>query len=318
LYGIGVRLSYYLSFSAAVLATIFGLTDELSGTRRGMIIITTAALIDTIFSNIRGSFAILEWYIVGLETLGLAGPVFWPSFVKRKVKRKDGDEERKEGVEYDFDDSTKADAGLFGMFGTIEVINLCLAPWIYFSLHDQGYKKSCKVTTFFFASFDIGARGWTIYMRIQAIINIVGGIFWILVCGWLLYYAIRASWKQKESEEVEEGDEKASSTSQWLDRIGKAFVMIIFGAISAYFAERVIHDNSISMDDATLASGSQLIPFLVGLFNFVVIVGKCIITAHSSHSSKSISLLRDMYVVANNSNRGGNQVDFEEIFDPRI
>jgi len=71
LYGIGVRLSYCLSLTAAVLATSFGLFNKLSNIRRGIIIVTCAVLIDTIISSTKGSFSKLEWYISSLETVGL-------------------------------------------------------------------------------------------------------------------------------------------------------------------------------------------------------------------------------------------------------
>jgi len=289
LYGIGVRLSYYLSFAAAVLATLCGLTDELTGTRRGIIIVTTAVLIDTIISNTKGSFSILETYIMTLETIGLAGPCFWPSITKKAVKQSQSDEGEEEQqlrqlFPYELSKSTKADAGLFGMFFAIQVIVLCLTPWIYFTLQNQGYKDGCEVTTFFFASFNIYARGWTGFMKFSAVVNVFTSITLIPVCAWILIYAMRASWKHTEEEEDEEKEEADhnDSSSKWTLRIFKVAMMVVSGSISALFAERVIGDNDINMDDATLASGSQLIAFLVGFFNFVFILWKCIMTVHFS------------------------------------
>ena len=68
-----------------------------------------------------------------------------------------------------------------------------------------------------------------------------------------------------------------------------------------------------SVDGATLGSGSQLIAFLVGLFNFLMVGWKC---AMFSHPSKT-TLPQKHDLIANSSFRDENTIEFEEILHPR-
>jgi len=283
LYGIGVRLSYYLSFSAIVLATIFDLRDELSATRRGIIIITTAVLIDSIIGMTKGSFSILEWYIVTLETIGLAIPCFVPQenpFVSKAFS------EVLQHPEVVLDAIMKEDAVLFGLFYATMAVTLCSTPWIYFILHNQGYREGCSVTTFFFARFNIHAHGWMIFIKVAAIAGLFLAMSYLIISGWMLFNAFPAG--QGDNEPADESKNSPLSDEDWAAKLGTALgtalATIGLGIPSAYFAERVIRDNNIDMGGATLGSGSQLIAFLVGFFNVVAVLSKCI------RSSKTIFL----------------------------
>ena len=79
LYGIGVRRSFYLQFGAGLVAMLGGpqLSEELKNVRRGIIIVSSAVLIKKIVGTVRRRFAVLQWYIVKLLTIGLAVPCFF-------------------------------------------------------------------------------------------------------------------------------------------------------------------------------------------------------------------------------------------------
>ena len=309
LYGIGVRLSYYLSFSAAVLASSCGLFDELSNIRRGIIIITSAVLIETIISSTKGSFSILEWYIVSLETVGLAWPCFWPSVTGKEQSTGGGsaaDDDR------ELWESTKADAILYGLFSVIQGVNQCLAPYIYFTRLNQGYQEGCSVTTFFFARFNIYAPPWIVFTKFSAIAGILGALSYFVYCGSVLFHAFLAFLARREKSEPEEEDDNSSSKEwAWTGGIGIAVLMIAYGIPSAYFAERVIRDNKINMNGASLGSSSQLIAFLVGLFNLVAVLSKCIWKCILSlHSGETIHLSKHD-LAADNSIRDEIEIEIE-------
>lgn len=73
LYGIGVRISYYVQWGAGVLALALGASKQITTVRRGINILTTAVLINAVRSMFEGSFAVFEFQIV--VSLVLALPI---------------------------------------------------------------------------------------------------------------------------------------------------------------------------------------------------------------------------------------------------
>ncbi|CCT76252.1 uncharacterized protein FFB20_11934 [Fusarium fujikuroi] len=64
LYGLGVRLSFYISWAAGLLASALGTIEALKSPRFNSNVLLFTLLIVLIHSVHRGSFAALEWYIV--------------------------------------------------------------------------------------------------------------------------------------------------------------------------------------------------------------------------------------------------------------
>jgi hypothetical protein len=63
-YGIGVRISYYLAYFAGVAALLANHKTALRDCRRGVNIISVAVLVSVIRNTIQGSFALSEWNVV--------------------------------------------------------------------------------------------------------------------------------------------------------------------------------------------------------------------------------------------------------------
>ncbi|EXL64652.1 hypothetical protein FOPG_19093 [Fusarium oxysporum f. sp. conglutinans race 2 54008] len=64
LYGLGVRLSFYISWAAGLLASALGTIEALKSPRLNSNVLLLTLLIVLIHGMHRGSFAVLEWYIV--------------------------------------------------------------------------------------------------------------------------------------------------------------------------------------------------------------------------------------------------------------
>src|SRR5271155_2495015 len=64
IYGIGVRISYYLAFWAGFIAMLANHKSAVRDCRKGVNIISFAVCIIVIRNTVQGSFALLEWYIV--------------------------------------------------------------------------------------------------------------------------------------------------------------------------------------------------------------------------------------------------------------
>ncbi|KAK3985870.1 hypothetical protein QBC44DRAFT_373736 [Cladorrhinum sp. PSN332] len=64
LYGLGVRIAFYISFGTCLIAILFGLFDELKSPRLSFNVLLATLLIILVRNVHQGSFAIFEWYIV--------------------------------------------------------------------------------------------------------------------------------------------------------------------------------------------------------------------------------------------------------------
>ena len=64
IYGIGVRISYYIAFWSGIIAMIFSHSSAIRDCRKGLNIISSAVFVTVIRNTLQGSFAVFEWYIV--------------------------------------------------------------------------------------------------------------------------------------------------------------------------------------------------------------------------------------------------------------
>ncbi|KAK1759058.1 hypothetical protein QBC47DRAFT_436550 [Echria macrotheca] len=77
LYGLGVRIAFYVSFGTCLIAIVFGLYDELKTPRLSFNILLATLLIILARNVQQGSFAIFEWYLVtGLAIVSGSASLF--------------------------------------------------------------------------------------------------------------------------------------------------------------------------------------------------------------------------------------------------
>ncbi|KAL5603455.1 hypothetical protein FOVSG1_006205 [Fusarium oxysporum f. sp. vasinfectum] len=79
LFGLGVRVSFYISWATSLLGLFLSTVQEMKSTRLSFNVLFLALLIILINNTSRGSFALLEWYIVtGLAWLCAATLIVQP------------------------------------------------------------------------------------------------------------------------------------------------------------------------------------------------------------------------------------------------
>lgn len=85
LYGAGVRASFYISWVAGLIGSLLGAVQEMKSLRLSFNILLLALLIILLHDTCRGSFALLEWYIVtglaGMPLAALLGQLIQAFFV---------------------------------------------------------------------------------------------------------------------------------------------------------------------------------------------------------------------------------------------
>lgn len=214
LYGFGVRLSYYLQFGAGLIGLACGLDKELESLRRGFNIITFTILVYLFISANRGSFALLEWYIVSLLILLLPGVVLpFPYTYTWEIIQKTGegnqlpegagtanqqastvgDEEAKPTsedspanepptLELKRQINTKPflqDPIGVGFLYAVYSVYAFSQPWLYFTVVDAGHKQGCIARVLaFFVSVDLYNKHWLRFFKASGLtLTIVAPVF---------------------------------------------------------------------------------------------------------------------------------------------
>lgn len=313
LYGIGVRISFYLQWFTGVLAVICGLDDELHNIRRGIVIVSLVVFINTLISTVQGSFAILEWNIIPLLTTGIGLGCFCPGVVRFKNKDKPGH------VDWEYDTPTKRAGVLFGLMLLLNTVVVGLQPWLFFKGLYQGYKPGCSVKTFVYAPFDIYDSHWIMFCKIMSIFGCILGLFWLLTGINLVLKGLSWQWCNDDEEDNKkpEGDKSSSNCV--------AKVLVVFsGASSIAFAEEIIRVNRLDLSYSSVLSTTQFIPLLIGVFNATAVLWGCVTKLHGEiviicawQFADRASMLTDCLGKRRATSKGANSSgsDYESISD---
>lgn len=250
LYSVGIRLSFYFSWVSGWIIMLFSLGEELKIIRRASNAVAIAVLIDLLISTSHGSFAVLEWFIVY--------PLIFITFISTAPLS------MKMAI---------SDALSVGITFFILSILMLAQPALYFTLLHQGYKSGCPVYDFaFYVPIHVYNSKWVHFCQASAILSVFGGIGILLLAVPLIVVGVRATFLGDDaSEQDEHGNEdhvEHVKIPRWFPLVLKLFWGLTGASIIA-FVEKSIALNHIVMPDASLKSASQLIPFLIGLFNLV-------------------------------------------------
>lgn len=282
-YGIGVRISYYLTFFSGITALAFANKSATDDAKKGNAVIGFAVLIILIRNATQGSLAIFEFEILFTMMFLLTGVTFIPLAIL-------GD--------------YLTSAALFLVYGLYNM----LLPWIFFTLKDQGRKDGCELKAFLFAYFNFYNIHWVGFLKFTAVVGCISGCYITLFSLGVgireIYKAMFSSTEDDEEDGVgaegkgkgkekgkggegktEGGGEKTAGEGRGEgdddedDEIAYtvfACIALPVGIVSIVFTEKMISGNDIDLSDSTLISTSQLIPFIVGIIGFVSTVWTCV------------------------------------------
>lgn len=263
LYGVGVRVSYYLFFFATLVA-ILSQTLSSSPTRKtgpigrcaeAINILTFAILVVLIRNTHNGSFATLEWLLtyptilVTFISLCFALPV-WDN------------------------------AGILLCYGfTLCLLTAC-QPWLYWRRMYQGSKPECEVRYWFFGERNFFGQVWVTFFRVISILACIGGVVLLFLA---TFYALKKKIVRLEvllhlAEPKAPRYKPRGTRSDKMKRGFKLFgiaCLLFAGAITMRMTEMTIQLNQIDLSESPLDSTSQLIPFLTGLLSFLSTVYSC-------------------------------------------
>ena len=210
---------------------------------KGLMIIMFAILIALIRNAVIGSFAIFEWLIIFplIFTPGLYIIIFLHSY--------------ENGV-------------ICGCFGIIYSIYCFLQPWLYWTRTFQGLNPDCDPQYFIYVFIDLYNPSLIKFFRAMAIISC---IFGVAVAGVSVYFIFRCVFQSDEKlRELDDNHQNFYDSVLWKTARILASIMLLFSGVNIIvFTEKMLIGNDVDLSDANFESTSQLIPFLVGLFNFV-------------------------------------------------
>jgi hypothetical protein len=242
-YGIGVRISYYLTFFSGVIALAFANHAAANDAKKGNAVIGFAVLIILIRNAMQGSLAVFEFEILFTMMFLLMGVAFIPLAML-------GDR--------------LTSAALSIVYG----LYCAVLPWIFFTLKDQGRKDGCELRGFFFAYFNFFNVHWVGFLRFSAVISCIGGSTFI-IGGFIYGISKLRRTKGKEEEEEDEDEKEEEKEGTQIVCAVFAFLALPIGIASIIFTEKMISGNNIDLSDSKLISTSQLLPFIVGIIGFI-------------------------------------------------
>ncbi|KAI9751768.1 MAG: hypothetical protein M4579_005899 [Chaenotheca gracillima] len=242
-YGIGIRLGYYMQWAAVLFATWIA-PAQTKTARTASNIITVAVYANTFRGATHGGLIAAEWYIVFWMVFIL--PIGnWPS--STKLLR----------------NSTSSMAIMLLLWAMI----LLAEPWLYFKGLETGLKEGCQVKVFLFTPINIYSKGWWTFQKVMSCFGVLSAAIFLSGAITLLAWGVFGSWNEPDM-----GDDDAVDAEPAIAG-GLTFFQIGVGAFSIPFIELTIKANNITFPTANLTDSGQLIPFLVGLFTIMAVFG---------------------------------------------
>ncbi|KAK4446343.1 hypothetical protein QBC34DRAFT_331879 [Podospora aff. communis PSN243] len=263
LYGVGVRVSYYLFFFATLIAILSRTLSSSPARKTGPIgrcaeainILTFAILVVLIRNTREGSFAALEWF--------LTYPTILVTFISLCFALPIWD-----------------NAGILLCYGvTLCLLSVC-QPWLYWRRMYQGSKAECEVRYWFFGERNFFGQVWVTFFRVISILACIGGVVLFSLAA---AYAFRKKIVRLEvllhlAEPKAPRDKQRGTRSNNIRMgfklFGIAFLLFV-GAVTMRMTEMTIQLNEIDLSEAPLDSTSQMIPFLTGLLSFLSTLYAC-------------------------------------------
>ncbi|KAK0714494.1 hypothetical protein B0H67DRAFT_609602 [Lasiosphaeris hirsuta] len=253
IYGIGVRLSYYLAWCSLLLAAASRNPSAAYNATKGSTIISFAVLIAAIKNAMDGSLAVFEWNILYLiVTLPLTTQVLIA------------------GSRVD----TERDMAMlpFVFFGGV-------LPWLWFPLAEQGRRTDCELRGFVFVYYDFYHPSFVRFAKVWSILVTCGSILVLLqALNYILPKILPARLTQLPPFVSVTGilESRKRVLIAWRapdtdleQSIADTIVSLGCGTILIVFIENLLSGNQVQFLDSPIASTSQLIPFFVGIFTFV-------------------------------------------------
>ena len=243
-YGIGIRLSYYLQF-VALICSIWIDHNMATGIRYSTNILSIAIFINSIRSaSLDNSLMIVEWYIVQYLTTYL-----WMFNIPATRK------------------AFKSATGSICMFMVIWSATGVLTAWVYWKGTEFGAKEGCDAKLFLFKAFSAYAPQWITFSKVYSTFLGVCSIGPLVCAIWIPILKLK-TWDKVEVHVNEKAERRLNPWIQFM----MTMFLAVFGSVSIAWAEMTIVANQIEFPDVKLTDSGQFIPFLIGVFSLTAVL----------------------------------------------
>jgi hypothetical protein len=265
MYGLGIRLGYYLQWAAAILS-VYLAPDLVKTIYVSFATISIASLV-CVFENLRnGYFVALEFHIILLLTAFLSNSAFRWSPVAREV---DGFNMDSRWTILTGPRSGKVKQSFWGAWSFLKLssgVAFVCVPYMYWHGNYVGHKDGCKVhivVTIIAYTWtpDVFDPKWIIAVKVLGVIAALLGVVEIVTSLMLLFNAtlVRII-----------GVERGYSDT-W-DKLAYTFVQLATGGAIIGITEATVKMNRVDLSSGTLDSSGQLIPLLIGGLTLMLVI----------------------------------------------
>ncbi|KAB5559686.1 hypothetical protein GE09DRAFT_63901 [Coniochaeta sp. 2T2.1] len=255
LYGIGIRIGFYLAYLSGVSAVCFQNWAAVHDARKGVYTVNAAILVAMIRDTATqpANMAALEWYIL------LQIAVFVPT-----------------SLSFVISDEKPLTLALCCM---VDATYAVLQPWVYFTRLGQGWDADAgggcpSPKVYIFTEIDFHSPAFTVFLKVMSVVSCVGGLFLFLWAFALLIFCCMPAVRRRHPDwtatmmesmaEKKEGNYILSGRNAWTTG-----GLLFFGLTLIGLTEKTLAVNDISIPGTTVASTGQLIPLLVGILTTV-------------------------------------------------
>ncbi|KAB5546890.1 hypothetical protein GE09DRAFT_1060488 [Coniochaeta sp. 2T2.1] len=255
LYGIGIRIGFYLAYLSGLCAVCFQNWAAVRDARKGVYTVNAAILVAMIRDTATqpANMAAFEWYIL------LQIAVFVPTSLSFVIR-----------------DEKPLTLALCCM---VDATYAVLQPWVYFTRLGQGWDVDAgggcpSPKVYIFAQIDFYSPPFTVFLKVMSVVSCVGGVFLFLCAFALLLFCCVPAVRRRHPDwtgimmetmaEKKEGNFILSKRNAWTTG-----GLLFFGLTLIGLTEKTLAVNDISIPGTTVASTGQLIPLLVGILTTV-------------------------------------------------
>lgn len=241
-YGLGIRLNYYIQWVAVVFASWIA-PDQVQTAQFTSSIVTISVYTNTFHGVMYGSLIAAEWWIVYSMTFVLTLGYIPTSRT-----------------------SLQSSAYSLRFLGLLWYMIIFAECWVWFKGVDIAHKEGCVIKVFaIFFEVDVYNNRWRTFFKIQSVASCIVGI--IFLPGGL--FRIYTSLFAKKCNDTKDEDDKAVI---FLLKVGLTGFQLLFGAFAILQIEMTMRINNINVSATPLTSSGQLIPLVMGIFTLAATV----------------------------------------------
>ncbi|KAH8897665.1 hypothetical protein GQ53DRAFT_884401 [Thozetella sp. PMI_491] len=268
LYGPGVRVSYYLFLTSAILAVMTHKTGPIIDCAKAVNILTFSILVVLIRNTTQGSFVAIEWFL----TYPVILITFFGTLAALPIH-----EHR----------------GTLLCFGFVLTLLTAVQPWLYWTRMYQGRNEACPTLYWLFGTRDFFGPTWTMFFKVFSILSCVAGVVIFLIFGVIAAWnSARECLQPAQAARDEEmmrlypnpefvypvypPPPQPPKTSRIVLRVSGIFLLISAGVLTIAMTEKTLRLNNITFQDTPIDSTGQLIPFVGSLLTLGSTIWACL------------------------------------------